>query len=53
MTKICNQPYGQERPDLPEAKDKDRLNHIDFRSVNLKCDMVSGYFYVQKLREQR
>ena len=48
MTKICNQPYGQERPDLPKAKDKDRQNHIDFRFVNLRGDMMSGYFYIQK-----
>ena len=49
MTKICNQPFGQERPDLPKARDKNRQYHICFRSAILGLDMRSGYFYVRKL----
>jgi len=52
MTKRCNQPYGQERQDLPKAKDKNRQNHIGFRWVNLICDMRGGYFYIQKLGDK-
>ena len=48
MTKRFNQPYGQERLDLPKAKDKNRQYHIGVRWVNLIRDMRSGYFYVQK-----
>jgi len=48
MTKICNQPCGQERPDLPKAKDKNRQYHIYFGSAILGFDMRSGYFYVRK-----
>ena len=51
MTKVCNQPYGQERPDLPKAREINRQNHISFRWLNLRFDMRSGYFYVQKHRE--
>ena len=48
MIKICNQPFGQERPDLPKAIDKNRQHHIYFGSAILRFDMRSGYFYVQK-----
>ena len=48
MTKLRNKPYGQERPDLRRAKDKNRQDHIGVRWVNLIRDMRSGYFYVQE-----
>ena len=48
MTKPCNQPYGQERSDLPKAIIINRQIHISFRKFTLSYDMRSGYFYVQK-----
>ena len=48
MTRPCNQPYGQERPDLPKAIIINRQIHISFKRFNLSCDMRSGYIYVKK-----
>ena len=48
MTNPSNQPYGQERPDLPKARNINRQIHINFKRFNLSYDMRSGYFYVQE-----